>query len=195
MQARDLIFLKLAASPAREAVTQTALSKSAGCALSSANAALKHLKGIGAVRVGASGTRIEDRRKFLAYWATKRNIQKDVAFSRSVGMPVQKIEASLPSSAALTAYGAYRRIYGDAPADYSETYAYADEGTAKEIQRRFAREDGASPNLFILRAPAALAGFCKGGAVPAELAYVDLWNLGTWYASEYLNALEAKLLG
>jgi hypothetical protein len=85
-----------------------------------------------------------------------------------------------------TAYSGAKFYYGIAPADYGEVYAYGDE---KEVEKRFPRREGLE-NVFCLKPPFFLREASK---TPLSLLYVDLWNIATWYAREYLKEVEARL--
>ncbi len=189
MKIRDLVFLELFAA---QETTQRAIASSLGCSTGTVNHAVRPLGEIGAVKISASGLRIQEKGKFLAYWATRRNLASDISYKTHCRLAVSRMEASLPPGAALTAYGAYRRLYGDAPADYSEVYAYAaDQQTLEEIRRRFPPGPGPA-NLYVLKALPRLSRLAMDGVAPAPLVFVDLWNLGTWYAAEYVKAMQAK---
>ncbi len=87
-----------------------------------------------------------------------------------------------------TAYTGYKYMFNEAPADYSEVYIYAD---AMEVERRFPPRRG-KPNVFVLKQDEHLLKFKR---IPIAQLYVDLWNLDTWYAHEYLKCLEEKING
>ena len=193
MKIRDLVFIELFAAH-KTATTQRAIASSLGCSTGTVNHAVRPLAEIGAVKISASGLSIQEKGKFLAYWATRRNLACDISYKTHCRLAPSRMEASLPPSAILTAYGAYRKIYKEVPADYSEVYAYAaDQHTLEEIKRRFPPETGPA-NLYVLKALPQLSGFAVGGVAPAPLVFADLWNLGTWYAAEYVKAMEARLV-
>lgn len=169
--------------------TQLSLSKTFGISLSTVSNALKPLEQIGAIEKRARSFNIIDVRKALSFWATARNITKDIVYSARSDLPVQKIEAGMPAEAVFTAYSGYRFLYNEAPADYGEIYAYADKKTLEEIKERFPETKG-PPNIFVLEKD----GFMLGGNIaPIPQIYVDLWNLREWYARDYLDALERRL--
>ena len=103
-------------------------------------------------------------------------------------MPVMKIESSLPNGCIFTAFSAYRMVYGDAPADYSEVYVYINKSLLEEIKKRFP-EKKANPKLIILEAD----NFLKGKTAPISQLYSDLWSIKDWYARDFINALEKRL--
>ena len=168
--------------------TQLALSRKFGFSLSTVNNALKPLEQIGAIEKRERSFRIVDVQKLLTFWATTRNLAKDIVYSTRAEMPVQKIEGSMPAGATFTAYSGYRFLFNESPADYGEVYVYADEKALEEIKKRFPEKKG-PPNIFVLEKDA----FMPERIAPKAQIYADLWNLKEWYAKEFLNALERRL--
>jgi hypothetical protein len=168
--------------------TQLALSKKFGFSLSTVNNALKPPVQIGAIEKRERSFRIVDAHKLLTFWATARNLSRDILYSTRAEMPVQKIEGNMPAGAFFTAYSGYRFLFSESPADYGEVYVCADEKTLEEIKRRFPEKKG-PPNIFILKKDA----FMPGKIAPKAQIYADLWNLKEWYARDFLNALERRL--
>jgi hypothetical protein len=169
-------------------LTQSQLSKKLGLSLSMVSLAIRPLRRMGAVEVKPRGLKVSDPKKVLLYWASIRNVQKDIVYSTRAEMSVADIEKNMPHGIVFTAYSAYRMRFGDAPADYSEVYVYGD---AEEVRKRFPPSMN-TPNIFVLKA--------REAGRQAETAgnprmFVDLWNLGTWYAKDFLKALEVKLGG
>ncbi len=111
----------------------------------------------------------------------------------------REIESELPTGIAFTAYSGYRRLYGVAESDYGEVYVYATEDAEKETRRRFP-QDKRQPNLYVLRSDKALDPLIigrklKANSVPPAQLFVDLWNINTWYAKEYADALWKRIMG
>ena len=194
--------------------TQLALSRKFNFSLSTVNNALKPLEQIGAIEKRERSFQLVDVHKLLTFWATTRNLSRDILYSTRAEMPVQKIEGNMPAGAAFTAYSGYRFLFNEAPADYGEAYVYADEKTLEEIKERFpetgnrmaeTRKVSASyreaiwklgtgkgpPNVFVLEKDA----FMPERIAPKAQIYADLWNLKEWYAKDFLNALERRLFG
>jgi len=168
--------------------TQLALSKKFGFSLSTVNNALKPLEQIGAIEKRERSFRIVDVQKLLTFWATTRNLAKDIVYSTRAEMPVQKIEGSMPAGATFTAYSGYRFLFNESPADYGEAYVYADEKALEEIKKRFPEKKG-PPNIFVLVKDA----FMPERIAPKAQIYADLWNLKEWYAKDFLDALERRM--
>jgi predicted transcriptional regulator len=128
--------------------TQLDLSKKLKFSLSTINNALKPLEEIGAIEKKPRSFIISDVRKALLFWASVRRLSKDIIYSTRSESSVQKIEGEMPAGVVFTAYSGYRLFFNEAPADYSEVYAYAD--SIEEIKERFPERKGPK-NLFILQ--------------------------------------------
>ncbi len=169
----------------RRTFTQLEISKRFGFSLSTVSNALSPLASMGAVEKKARSFVLADPKKALYYWATMRKFEKDIVYRTRVELPVLELERLVPSSAAFTAYSAYRFTFKDAPADYSEVYFYVPENELNEVKKRFPLRKG-PPNVF------ALIGQGKD-RVSKPLLFADLWNIRTWYAREFLQALEKRM--
>ncbi len=168
--------------------TQLGLSKKFGISLSTVSNALAPLRSIGAVSVLPRSFVIADARKLLLFWATSRRLERDVLYRTRYDGPVAEAEKSMPPETVFTAYTAYRMLYGDVPADYSEVYAYARMEDLGALKRRFPPKDG-PPNVIILEADP----FLEKGVVSPPQMFADLWNIRSWYAKEFVDALEKRL--
>lgn len=170
------------------ALTQAEIARTLKLSLSIVNSAVKNLEKIGAVEVGPRGFRVVDIKKILYYWASIRNLQKDVIYATRVERPVSEIEKSMPDNVIFAAYTAYKFVFKDVPADYSEVYVYGDES----LKERFPQNRGV-PNLFVLKKDSAIERYGKTTTIANTFA--DLWNLKEWYAKEFLKAMEERLHG
>ncbi len=170
-------------------LTQLELSKKLRLSLSTVNSAIKKLEKMNAIKKGNMNFHIIDLKKILYYWASVRNLEKDIVYKTRVEMPVREIEKNLPD-AVYAGYSAYKLKFKDVPADYSEIYVYADEKELLEIKKRFAIKEK-NPNLFVLRKDENMDLYSKTGTI-AQI-FVDLWNLKEWYASEFLKEMEIRL--
>lgn len=190
IQHREVIYRELLESVLKKnsQFTQLALSKKFKFSLSTVNNALRPLNELGIITKKLRGFEVIDARKLLLYWASIRKLSKDVIYSTSVNLPVMKIESSLPKGCIFTAFSAYRLLYKDAPADYSEVYIYANESIVEEIKKRFPQKQG-QKNLIVLEQDK----FLVGNITPSSQVYVDLWNIKDWYARDFLDALERRL--
>lgn len=176
--------------------TQLGLSKELNVSISTVNNAVKNLQRINAVRIKKRSFFVTVFDRLMMFWATHRNLKKDIIYSTRSELSVKEIEGSMPPQALFTAYSAYRMILNDAPADYSETYVYASEDVLKEIKRRFPQKQG-SPNVIVLKPDYKMEENAEKmkGRVSLPQVFVDLWNISTWYAKEYSDALEKKIMG
>ena len=166
-------------------MTQSGIAKTLGISLSTANNALQKLARMNAVKIRQRGFDVLDSRKILYYWASIRNLQKDIIYSTRVEKPVRTIESEMPDSIAFAAYSAYKLKFKDTPADYSEVYVYG-----RDIRDRFP-ESKKAPNIFVLKKDALMDRYGKTGTIAQT--FVDLWNLREWYAKEFLNAMEERI--
>jgi len=180
----ELVFLEVFSG----AKSQKAIAEKIGISLSTVNNAIKPLERIGAISKKRFGFDLVDKEKALLFWASSRNLEKDIVYKTRVQLPVSGIEGSMPSGVIFTAFTAFRLKFNEVPADYSEVYVYANEEELSEIKKRFPPAD-APPNLLVLEKPAIF--FCKK-VVTNELLFVDLWNLKEWYSKEFLIALKKK---
>lgn len=173
----------------RTEFTQLALSRKLGISLSTVNNALCPLERMGAVEAKRMGFALTDWRKLLAYWASERELQKDIIYSTRCDMDVSRIEKTMPSGTVYTAYSGCKFLFSDVPADYGEVYAYADTEVAKKIEEMHPYAKGPA-NLFVLKKDGMMNA--EKWVAPLPQLYVDLWNLPQWYAKEFVLALERR---
>ncbi|MDO8537962.1 MAG: winged helix-turn-helix transcriptional regulator [archaeon] len=181
----ELVFLEIFLG----AKTQKEIAQKLHISLSTVNNALEPLSRIGAVEKRKFGLKIIDREKMLIYWASVRNIEKDIVYKTRINNSVIEIEKSVPAGIVFTAFSAFRLKFKEVPADYSEVYVYANDEELSELKKRFALQDGPA-NFIVLRKNKVLE---KEEIVPNELMFVDLWNLKEWYAKEFLKELKNKM--
>lgn len=168
-------------------LTQLDLSKKLRLSLSTVNHAIKPLKKMNSVKVKLRGMEITDPKKILYYWASIRNVDKDVIYKTYVDMPIRKIENSMPDDIVFATYSAYKFKFKNVPADYSEVYVYGE-----NLQDRFPPSKKI-PNLFIIKKDPFIENY--GKITTLAQTFVDLWNIPTWYAKDFLEAMEAKING
>lgn len=149
-------------------------------------AALKPLRGIGAVAVTGRNFRLTNLEKLLYFWATHRNLSKDIIYQTRVEQPTMETEGMIDNKTIYGAYSAARILLGFAPADYDKVYVYG----SKEITTRFPRLPGPA-NFFVLKPDP----FLKPPTTGISQTFVDLWNLSDWYATDFLRALKEKFYG
>ena len=166
-------------------LTQSNTASALGISLSIVNLSLKPLIRMNAIRINKRSFDITDKNKILYYWASKRNLEKDIIYKTRVDLQVKDIEKQMPDNIVFTAYSSYKFKFKDVPADYSEVYIYGDE----DIKKRF-KENNKTPNLFVLKKDSSEK---YGKTTTIANLFVDLWNLRQWYAKDFLNALEVKI--
>ena len=193
MKKAELVFREVlygALEKGKGSFTQLGLSESLGISLSTVNNALRPLRQMGAVKVKKMCFDVVSARKLLYYWASVRNLEKDIVYVTRVGFKstVSEVEKGMPPAVVFAAYSAYKFRFNDAPADYSEVYVYCDEESLKDLVKRFPEKKG-NPNLFVLRKD------FMGSQVSVAQIFVDLWNLREWYARDFVKALEERING
>ncbi len=167
-------------------LTQSYLAQALNISLSTVNLALRPLARMNSVRIKKMGFDIIDVKKILYYWASIRNVEKDIIYKTRVEAPVREIEKHMSNDIVFTAFTAYKFKFKDVPADYSEVYCYGN----YNIKKRF-KENNGTQNIFILRKDEIIEKY--GKTVTIANLFVDLWNLKQWYANDFLKALEAKI--
>lgn len=171
-------------------LTQLALASKLNISLSTVNHALRPLRAMGAVEVKLKNFTIIDGKKIIYYWASLRNIAKDIIYKTRVDKPIQKIESEMPANVVYGAFTAYKFKFKDVPADYSEAYVYSSDEAISSIKKRFPESKNV-PNLFVLKKDELMESY--GKTTTLAQTFVDLWNLREWYAKEFLMALEDKI--
>lgn len=167
--------------------TQSSIAKTCHVSIGLVNATVWQLEDLGVVRIKLRSFELQDAKKLLVFWATKRNLKKDLVYKTYFNGTVKEIESLMSNEAVFTAYSAYRLTYKDAPSDYDKVYVYSE--NLKSIEQRFPFNKKEAPNVFVFKKPE----FLTEKIVSPDLLYVDLWNLGDWFAAEYLKALEKRL--
>jgi len=167
-------------------LTQAYLANTLKISLSTVNLALKPLVKMNSVKINKNGFDVIDSKKILYYWASIRNVDKDIIYKTRVEEPVREIEKQMPDDIVFAAYSGYKFKFKDVPADYSEVYVYGTEN----IKDRF-KENDKNPNLFVLKKDSAMEKY--GKIITTANLFVDLWNLKQWYAKDFLKAVEGKI--
>jgi DNA-binding transcriptional ArsR family regulator len=186
---REILYKVLDEGGLDAVFRQKELSHLTGLSISTVNYALKPLENMNAVRKRRFGFNVTDPKKILLYWASIRKLTKEIAYQTFASGSVESIESSVPSKSVFTAYTAYKLRFGQAPSDYGEIIIY---GEKSEFEKRFPPNERQKPNIVVLRLDEHLLKF---RTAPLAQIFVDLWNLETWYAGEFLKKLEAKIDG
>ena len=185
---RDILYSAIEKKERK--LTQLELSKNLGISLSIVNSAVRKFNELGAVKILQRSFSVIDVKKALYFWASIRNLRKDILFSGRIDLSVRDIERNMPDGVIYTAYSAYKFRFKDVPADYSEIYVYASDDVIKSIKKRFVAKENVRHNLFILKKDNLIKRYKD---IPIAQIFVDLWNLNDWYAKEFIDALGEKI--
>ena len=168
-------------------ITQKFLSEKCKVSIGNVNHAIEPLESMNAIEKKPKGFRVIEAKKILLYWASIRNLNRDIVYETFAKNSVMDIEKSMPQ-VLFTAYSCFKFKFNSVPSDYSEVLIY---GNKKEIMDRFPPEQG-KHNVIVLQPDTHLMQFKE---IPISQLFADLWNLNTWYAQEFLKALEVKING
>lgn len=152
--------------------------------------ALKIPRKMGAVWVTGRFFVLEDPEKLLYHWASVRNLQKDIVFAGHLDLPIFEIEGNMPSDVVFAGFSAARRILGISPADYDKVFVY--KKNIDLIKKRFNFKKGRE-NLIVLRQDPFLSQY--GSLTTLSQTFVDLWNLPSWQAKEFVRILKERIDG
>ena len=185
---RELLYQAIEKKTRR--FTQKELASSFNFSTSTIFQALKIPRKMGAVRVTGRFFILEDPEKLLYHWASVRSIQKDVIFTGHVNLPIFEIEGNISPDAIFAGFSAARRILGISPADYDKVFVYTK--NIDLIKKRFDFIEGRE-NLIVLRQDPFLSKY--GSLTTLSQTFVDLWNLSSWQAKEFVNVLKERIDG
>jgi DNA-binding transcriptional regulator YhcF (GntR family) len=169
--------------------TQKQLSKDCKVSIGTVNYALKPLSQMGIIEKRQRSLTLINPKKLLLYWASIRNLTNEIIYTTYSKETIRTRESMMPPCI-FTAYTGYKFKFNEAPADYGEIYAYGD---VELIKQRFPTNKSPIENIFTLRSDPHIEKRSTAGIAPLSLLYVDLWNMDTWYANEFIKALETKL--
>lgn len=174
--------------------TITDLAKKFSLSTSVVNHALIPLRELNIVRVNKISSRVIDWERLLFFWATRRNVKKDITYTSFINLPVYDREAYMPSGVIPTAYTAFRLKFQKIPADYENVYFYSVD--VEKIIRRFLahqptiKAKKSFPNIFILKPDPYLI---KSKKISISQLFADLWNLPEWYAHDFQEAVLVEI--
>ncbi len=184
---RHLLVAALDRGERRSSITR--LMGELGFPVSTIHQALERPRSIGAIKAGFDGVRVVDPKRLQLLWAARRDLMADVVYETRVALPVVDIEGRLPLSAIPTAYTGYVRLHGrNLVADYDQVVVY---GSAHELHRRFPPKKG-NANLIVLDPDPLLPLY--GVVAPRCQIYADLFNLPSWQAQRFLQAMDEEWL-
>lgn len=165
--------------------TQQDLAEKYSYSLSTVNHALEIPTRIGAVRKTAKFFVLEDFDKLLYYWASVRNLEKDIVYATYYPDRILKAESEIPAGSIYGGYTAAKIQLGEAPADYDKLYCYFE--NPDYFKQRFPSNKERPANMFVVKKPE----FMSEMTLPQ--IFVDIWNMRDWYAKDFTKSLEEKM--
>ena len=170
--------------------TQAGLAELFHFSTSTINLALDKPTAVGAVRKSGKFFVVADPLKLLYLASTIRNLAKDIIYQTTSSLSIHELEGLVPPTAIYGGYSAATQILGEAPADYSTLYLYADPDDLTEIKSRYPLSKTGSTNIIILKKPPYLQEI---GHTSLAHTFIDTWNMSDWYAHDFTQALEVKI--
>ena len=171
-------------------MSQKALAQACGVSMDTVNRLVAKLNQFRSIEKKPLGFRVTEPEKILTYWATTRNLARDITYSTYSPNSVSEIEGDMPPGSVFTMFSGYHLRFKETPTYYEEVYVYADQDAVK---RKFPESQADRRNLFVLRQDPYLERTSKNGAAPIAQLYVDLWQLGGSPANRFLLELKKKL--
>lgn len=159
--------------------TITELAKKYTLSTSVVNHALIPLRALNIVKINKISSKVVDWERLLFFWATRRNLKKDIIYSTFSPLSGYDREGLMPPDVILTAFTAFRYLLNKTPADYDHVYFYSNK--IEKIAKRFPMSKRL-PNIFILKPDPYLL---KSKKLGLSQLFVDLWNLPEWYARNF----------
>ncbi len=159
--------------------TITELAKKYTLSTSVVNHALIPLRALNIVKINKISSKVVDWERLLFFWATRRNLKKDIIYSTFSPLSGYDREGLMPPDVIPTAFTAFRYLLNKTPADYDHVYFYSNK--IEKIAKRFPMSKRL-PNIFILKPDPYLL---KSKKLGLSQLFVDLWNLPEWYARNF----------
>ena len=100
------------------------LAEKFGFSTSTVNHAFQNPPQYGAIRIESKFFVLTDFRKLLYYWASVRNLEKDIIYKTHYDASVQEIEGLVPFRSHFCLLHAGRIILKDVPLEYAKVYTY-----------------------------------------------------------------------
>ncbi len=174
--------------------TQKGLAEFFDYSVSTVNHALAVPTQIGAIRKESKFFVLENFQKLLYYWASARNLERDIIYKTYYPAGIKEIEGLIPPEGIYACYSSATRVLEEPPADYSKVYFYIDEQKMEKVKERFPMVKGkGQPNIFVLKS---FKGIKKYGQITTlPQTFVDIWNLKDWYGQNFTKVLENKING
>lgn len=173
--------------------TQEGLAHHFGYSLSTINLAIKRAAAIGAVKMSGKFFVLSDPKKLLFFWATHRNLEKDIVYKTNSDLPISEIEGLIPSQSIIGGFSAAKKTLDEPPSDYSKVFFYVSPETVETATKRYPPSTRGTENVFVLKSYPKQKDYGQITTLPQT--FVDLWSLPDWYAKDFLTALEEKIDG
>ena len=173
--------------------TQQEIADTFGYSLSTIHHALKIPSSIGAIRKSSKFFVLSNFKKLLYYFASFRNLERDIIYKVHVDQTVTQIEGFVPPESIFACYSAARKILKEPPADYAKVYIYINSDELDVVKERFPSpsQKRMEPNLMVLKKHLSMQRYGVHTTLPQT--FVDIWNLEDWYGQDFTNALEEKM--
>ena len=168
--------------------TQKELAERFSISVSTVFSALRIPRALNAVEVTGRYFRVRSPEKILYLWATLRNLKGDIVYQTHYPGDIFEIEGLMPEGVIYAAYSAFRKAFGEAPADYDRVYVYSEE--IGEVRRRFPLKRG-YPNVIVLKADPFLKTY--GPLSPLPQTFADIWNLPEWYSQDFYLEIKRRM--
>ena len=195
MRKIETIYHHLLYSAQKEGVyqhTQQEIANRFSYSLSTINHALTVPEHLGSLRKESKYFMVSDFKKLLYYWASIRNLEKDIFYHTFIDLPVVEIEGLIPPHSVYGCYTAAKQILHDSPADYDKVYFYTALSPA-DIETRFPLNSKRTANVYAIKLLPIMNQYGPFTTIPQT--FVDIWNLGDWYAHDFNLALEDAMHG
>ncbi len=170
-------------------MSQKSLAEACGVSLDTVNKVVGRLEAFRSLEKKPFGFRVLEPKKILLYWASTRDLRREVLYSTYSPDSPQEMEEALPENALLTAFSGCRKRFGWME-DYEEVYVYS---PPEPVRRKFGERTHLPPNLFVLQGDPHLYKRSRGGVPSLAQLYVDLWQIGGDPANRHLMKLEKKM--
>ncbi len=144
---------------------------------------------MGAIRKTSRFFVLQDFEKLLYYWASVRNLEKDIVYTTYYADSIIKAESEVPANSIYAGYTAAKILLKEPPADYDKLYCYHSD--IEEFINRFPNDKSQKPNIFVLKKPDSMIGLVTS----FPQTFVDIWNMRDWYSKDFTKFLEEKMYG
>lgn len=173
--------------------TQKELAAKFNYSLSTVNYSLAIPTDIGAIRKESKFFILENFEKLLYYWASVRNLSKDIIYTAYLIGDIKDIQGQIPAESIFAGYSAANHWLKEPAADYDKIYCYVDEIQMQNIKERFLVAEKKKTNIFFLKKDKSMDKYGYYTTLPQT--FVDIWNMSDWYAQDFLKALKEKMNG